>query len=149
MDFVIDNYLWFIIGGIVILMIIIGYFAEKTDFGKKPLRDKKPKEEIKETESVEPTEEETITEIENKGINDVLEQSNVEEDLTTPIVSEVLDFEETHDDTLPDIELPEEDLNVPFGDVEATPEVEVDDTPNIPEVVEDEEDSDEDDVWKF
>ena len=38
MDFVIENYLWFAIGAVVLLMIIIGYFAEKTNFGKKPLK---------------------------------------------------------------------------------------------------------------
>ncbi len=34
MEFIIDNLVWFIVGGVVILMTIIGYFAEKTDFGK-------------------------------------------------------------------------------------------------------------------
>ena len=34
MTFVTENYLWFIVGGIVILMIVIGYFAEKTNFGR-------------------------------------------------------------------------------------------------------------------
>ncbi len=34
MEFIIDNLVWFIAGGVVILMTIIGYFAEKTDFGK-------------------------------------------------------------------------------------------------------------------
>jgi hypothetical protein len=34
MDFIIDNLVWFIVAGIVILMTIIGYFAEKTNFGK-------------------------------------------------------------------------------------------------------------------
>ena len=35
MEFIVDNLVWFIAGGVVILMTIIGYFAEKTDFGKK------------------------------------------------------------------------------------------------------------------
>ena len=35
MQFVTDNYIWFLIIGIVILMVVIGYIAEKTDFGHK------------------------------------------------------------------------------------------------------------------
>ena len=35
MEFIMDNYIWFIVGGIVILMAVIGYFADKSDFGRK------------------------------------------------------------------------------------------------------------------
>ena len=35
LDFIADNYVWFIAGGVILLMTIIGYIAEKTDFGKK------------------------------------------------------------------------------------------------------------------
>lgn len=149
MDFVIDNYLWFVIGGIVILMIIIGYFAEKTDFGKKPLREKKPKEEIKEFETVEKVEETNVDEIDDKGINDILEQSR-EEEMNTLDVAETEDVNvEDDSDIVSDMELPEEDLNVPFGDTEEKVEEEIVETPDIPEIIEDESDSDEDDVWKF
>ena len=34
MEFIINNYLWFLSGALIILMIIIGYYAEKTNFGK-------------------------------------------------------------------------------------------------------------------
>ena len=34
MSFIVDNYIWFIIAGFVLLMITIGYYAEKTNFGK-------------------------------------------------------------------------------------------------------------------
>lgn len=44
MDFVIDNLGWFIFGGVIILMALIGYFAEKTDFGKKSIEPKPKKE---------------------------------------------------------------------------------------------------------
>ena len=49
MQFVTGNYIWFLIIGIVILMVVIGYIAEKTDFGhkdvgKKEKKDKKKKE---------------------------------------------------------------------------------------------------------
>ena len=149
MDFVIDNYLWFVVGGIVLLMIIIGYFAEKTNFGKKPLSEKKPKKETKEIEVPEETVEPIITEVQDQGINDMLSEA-VEEDLTVPMDSDFLNVEMAEDtESLPEVELPEEDLNVPFGDVEVntdTPEVE---TPDVPEIVEEEPETDEDDVWKF
>ena len=43
MDFIADNYVWFIVGGIIILMAIIGYFADKTDFGRKVKTEKAEK----------------------------------------------------------------------------------------------------------
>jgi hypothetical protein len=45
MDFVNENVIWFIIGGTILFMALIGFIAEKTDFGRKP---KKVKEEPKE-----------------------------------------------------------------------------------------------------
>ena len=35
MDFIANNYVWLIVVGIIILMAVIGYFADKTDFGRK------------------------------------------------------------------------------------------------------------------
>ena len=35
MDFILDNYMWFILGAVVILMTVVGYLAEKTDFASK------------------------------------------------------------------------------------------------------------------
>ena len=35
MDFIMNNYIWFIIGGILIVLAIIGFLAEKLKFGKK------------------------------------------------------------------------------------------------------------------
>ena len=34
MDFLVDNYIWLLILGIVIIMALIGYIAERTEFGK-------------------------------------------------------------------------------------------------------------------
>lgn len=46
-DFLIDNYIWFVVVLVVIIMTIIGYYAEKTNFGKnvkvKPKKTKKGK----------------------------------------------------------------------------------------------------------
>lgn len=35
MEFIVDNIVWLIVGGVVILMTIVGYLAEKTDFASK------------------------------------------------------------------------------------------------------------------
>lgn len=40
MTFITDNYIWFIVAGFVLLMITIGYYAEKTNFGKRKLNEK-------------------------------------------------------------------------------------------------------------
>lgn len=41
MEFIMDNIVWFIVGLVVLLMTLIGYFAEKTDFGRKSNDSKK------------------------------------------------------------------------------------------------------------
>lgn len=43
-NFIGEHYIWFLIGGIVLLMTIIGYIAEKTNFGKNQFmkKEKKP-----------------------------------------------------------------------------------------------------------
>lgn len=79
MEFIIDNLVWFIAGGVIILMTIIGYFAEKTDFGKnlssknsedediaEPKKEKHTKKEKptkKEKETTKEEEKETISQI--------------------------------------------------------------------------------------
>lgn len=45
MDFLSEYYLWFVIGGIILLMALIGYIADKTDFGRKDITAKKSKKE--------------------------------------------------------------------------------------------------------
>lgn len=49
-DFIVENYLWFIIGGVVLLMALIGYIAEKTNFGRgngEGTKEKTKKEKVK------------------------------------------------------------------------------------------------------
>lgn len=54
MTFIVDNYLWFIISGFVLLMITIGYYAEKTNFGKKNMKQlEKPTKVSEETDNIE------------------------------------------------------------------------------------------------
>lgn len=99
MEFIVDNLVWFIAGGVVILMTIIGYFAEKTDFGKKlstsnhaederPIKDKKPKKDKKSKRN----EENNV--IENRAIeeNNVMDQSyqtDNQEFVQLPIINEI------------------------------------------------------------
>lgn len=149
MDFVIDNYLWFIIGAIVLLMIIIGYFAEKTNFGKIPLNSNKEKKEKTIEEDSTPVEPD-MTSLENVGIADAVAPE------------EPINVSDVKDSVSEDV-MPEEDLNVPFGDakveepheIEPTPEVteKLPDIPEVPEIKDTEDngisDESEDDVWKF
>ena len=47
-DFILENYIWFLVAFIVIVMTIIGYYAEQTEFGRKVLgSEPKPKSEKK------------------------------------------------------------------------------------------------------
>lgn len=151
MDFIVDNYLWFIVGGTVVLMIIIGFIAEKTDFGRKPFNQNKKEKRAKNKKvedsddeiSVENNEEEAVVDsefglpIEDAQIEDtlVVETDEVENDLEAPI-EEVLP-ENTDDQLMPDLDVPE------LSEVEEA-------TENDLEVVEDiVADDSEDDVWKF
>lgn len=163
MDFVIENYLWFAIGAVVLLMIIIGYFAEKTNFGKKPLKETKEKQDVSNENSDVEVKEEPA------------EQVNAETDITTPV--EPLDAVDSLETTevpeeikeplaendMPEVSMPEEDLNVPFGDQKVKPAevkeeepVATSEVPEIPDTSKVEETKDnaisdeaDDDVWKF
>ena len=44
MDFIYDNYVWFIVIGVILFMALIGYIAEKTNFGRKKFEEKVEKE---------------------------------------------------------------------------------------------------------
>ena len=61
MDFIIENYVWFIVAFVVIVMAIIGYFADKTDFGRK-IEKKEKKQNNKKNEKIK---------VEAKGINEL------------------------------------------------------------------------------
>lgn len=61
MYFIIENYVWFIVAFVVIVMAIIGYFADKTDFGRK-IEKKEKKQNNKKNEKIK---------VEAKGINEL------------------------------------------------------------------------------
>lgn len=50
LNIITDNYLWFIIAGVVLLLITIGYYAEKTGFGKFKLSDNKTDQDLNNNE---------------------------------------------------------------------------------------------------
>lgn len=102
MEFFVDNWLWFLIGAIIILMTLIGYIAEKTDFGRKDIpKREKPKKEKKQPKAKEELEE-------------ILESEPMPEVQMSLATDSI--FEEPIE-TLEDIKEDVENLNVPFGDV--------------------------------
>ena len=159
-EFFVDNWLWFLLAGTVLLMTLIGYIAEKTDFGRKEIEKKeKPKKEKKnKKEEIK----EQVVEVEKQEVV----EPEVQISLATPIEEQT-----TQEDNLTMEEVHEE-LMVPFGDVtfdnlnnnvdtlevpnevvSPVEELKMDDiqTPELPDlnsVVEDI-DTDSDDVWKF
>ncbi len=71
LDFVEQNYVWFIGGAIFIVLIVIGYIAEQTDFGHKKIERKaKPEEPINKKEVIKEIKE--TKEFENIKLNDVV-----------------------------------------------------------------------------
>lgn len=175
MQFIQDNYVWFIIGAIVILMAVIGYFADKTDFGRKQepkVKEPKPKKEKKAKEQ-----KEDKIEIDAKGIGELTQsiaeryqeeniepqnkQPEVENDLYAPLENSTMVNNETVDeslyapltdaklDAIPIEEQSTEELNNEVVEPIATePELEnipVDTLPLEEPIVVNEDD----DIWKF
>lgn len=107
LDYIVSNYVWFLVGFIVLTMMIIGYIADATDFWHKK-KEKKPKDKKQENEIVNregPTEEE-LEKLKDKTLGDAILPNQTNENINIPIennsmISEVVDSE---------------DLNVPFGD---------------------------------
>ncbi len=91
MELLSEYYLWFLVGGIILVMALIGYIADKTDFGRKDvnLNQKQNKEEnnnnvseVTEINTVEeqtlPTEvNETVAIIEEPSIDNIVDNQNL------------------------------------------------------------------------
>lgn len=69
MDFIIENYVWFIVVFVIIVMAIIGYFADKTDFGRK--NEKKEKKQNNTKEEKQKKQKNEKIKVEAKGINEL------------------------------------------------------------------------------
>lgn len=82
MEFILENYIWFSVGAGVMIMTLIGYLAEKTDFGKKKfeaMAAKKEKEELDRQSKIQNkdyTEEQIVltTEVEETITDEVLDE---------------------------------------------------------------------------
>lgn len=168
MDFIVENYLWIVLLIIIILMAIVGYIAEKTEFIKKNEKTvKKPKEKKKKIEQP--------VIIEDKGIDELLKNANkkdktaniiegdsvpLADDLMTPLVSEPIanDIDEpvsadlmtplTSDPAAANTDAVDQSLFAPLDSTTTTnvvegpvePVQEVDGSANV---------SDDEDIWKF
>lgn len=154
--FVQDNYVWFIVFGVLAVMAVIGYYADKTDFGRqdkarKPKAKKVKKQKIKKEPVVDPAIEEATSS--NPSINDILgsftPSQEVTEETVEPVFhnieesssndmsvkSEIDDVEELEPVTLEsdNIESPMEETLEPVAPVEPIQEdlyVGLDGTPN-------------------
>ncbi len=156
MDFIIDNYLWFGILGVVLLMALIGFLAEKTNFIKadntsKPEKKKKEKK----TDVVTPTPVEApvqppldaltnqnvVTPEVEKTVPAVEPKVNKKEEVTAP--APVVPKKETEVLQVDSVMTEKgEDLTQPFGDKTVKAPVQ-----NAPKKTVTEQE--EEDVWKF
>lgn len=145
LEFLEQNYLWIIIGGIIILMAIIGYIADKKDFIGKKQEERKNDKKIKEKKTKEKKE---PLKVELKGIGDITEKLREEpvnideklkneptidlsrEDLFTPLESKEEESEEidqslfepitsNNEETAPDYEPVDQALFAPLEPTES------------------------------
>ena len=169
MEFIIENYVWFIVGGIVILMAVVGYIADVTDFGRNRV-ERQPKEKVekikpekvkkekikkekvkkekhkknKNSEEI-PTEQEII-----EPINEDVENQSTEmmEEIPAENTNEVLVEQDIT--TLNDVnEMPEESTEVDQSLFEPLPSIDQVFTNPTEEPTEQEEVASDDDIWKF
>lgn len=80
MDFIIDNYVWFIVAGVILIMTLIGYIADKTEFVEnQKAKDKEKKKKQEQLKKEKKSKEQEIFEKEiHNGKNLVLEESPVD-----------------------------------------------------------------------
>lgn len=151
MEFIADNYIWFIVGGIVLLMTFIGYIAEKTDFGKqkfaskthepKPKKEKKIKDNKKTKKNDNINAELKAEEVEPIEVEPLISNGN-EEDLNAPfgdVVEEIKPIEPV---------IIEEDLEVPLNSEVTSVDNKINDLP-LPEIDTLNNNVEDEDVWKF
>ena len=116
------SYKWILIAAVLVLMLIIGYIADATDFGHKKFGKAKPKDnpnEVKEVEDV----------VENKTIEDV---NVLNEDLNVPFG----DVQVDSFSKLPEENYPNEDLTIPLENVELPTNEEKEEEKVVEETVE-------------
>lgn len=118
MEFILENYIWLIVGAVVLLMIIIGYFADKAEKNKTKKEIKRP---IKEEEHIEEVIADEEEEIEPESTENILDAFDMNANEEIPNDVETLDNEEISDNEEMDNSFAEdwntsganEDLEVP------------------------------------
>lgn len=133
MDFIAENYIWFIVGGVVLLMALIGFIAEKTNFGRREFEKKVKEPKVKKVKGKKGKNNE-VSEVATEPIlGSTVDEAIVieDEDWMEPIPAvtndpfiNATDADETVENlNTPIVESPivAEDLNAPLGD---TPVVE-------------------------
>ena len=167
MDFIMDNYVWFIVIGVIVLMAIIGYFADKTDFGRKTKEEKSDKVEKvdKKKNKKEKNKKVTKIEIDAKGIdeltkgvankknkksevNDIIDNVNLEQPLTDVQDMPLPTANETVDQSLfaPLSDQPSEVIDNTVNNETVVSEENTNDINTINEVVNDEPESQPEDL---
>lgn len=119
MDFISEYYLWFVIGGIILVMAVIGYIADKTDFGRKDMKTGEIKKEPKQKDN---TEEVT------KNINVPSEVNNVDIKVEEPMIEkteEIIEEQENIEiDDINSFAMPSiDEVALPTTQVETSEEV--------------------------
>lgn len=74
MGFIAQNYVWFIVGGVVILMAVIGYIAEKTDYATKKFGEKDVKKKEENAQNIAPVQ---------NNVSNVADASEMNNDFTS------------------------------------------------------------------
>ena len=164
-DFISNNSIWFIIGAVLIILVIIGYFVDKKGFGVKeevqPIKkEDKPKEDVKKTKKIEDVDMD-IPFIPEKKIDtlEVKEESKEKDD--EGLTSNLDEYATKQVNTAsPKAGMESiEDLSVPFGDQETIKEENGKDeeknsneefSESIEEMTDDtKEEEKEEDIWNF
>ena len=115
-EYIMANYTWFLVGTIIILLAIIGSYADKTNFGQG-----------KQKETKEKTKEELIKDLEGKTLNEAMgipvEQNKEEDELPeqTPVIEETPVVEETPvaqlEETPIETETPVEPIDIEYNNL--------------------------------
>lgn len=109
-EYIVGHYAWFLGAIVLILLAVLGYYADKTNFGQKKIAKKNKneesteveiKEEIVETPNLEETAEEAIENPQSLNIDSktIEEQKEILEEKIEPVLEEVV--EETIEDPVP------------------------------------------------
>lgn len=158
LDFVIENYVWFLVGGIVLLMTLIGYFAEKTQFGKKKSKKQEKIVEKVPVKSVEipsvPEQSEEILLEQDMPMQD--EEVETAEEIEEPMEDlDAIEIQEPEEKEEIEEEIPEElyagldGTPNTYKETEKTEDLDMD-LPNIEDLKTDIDDtSSDDDIWRF